>query len=231
MRDSKSTDWDSYYDKTVPTASLTRKITERKILNLIARSFNGKSPTKVLEFGGANSCFVNAIRATFPDSLYIAVDTNKKGLSLLSNRFPQDRMILPVEGSVLHATPLNEVAPADVVFSAGLIEHFDPKDTRKAIEGHFHNVREGGIVLMTFPTPTWLYRATRKLLEGMKLWIFHDERPLGLEEVLKTVSHYGDVLHVSINWPVILTQGIVVARKRPSLTSNSREPAPWSQAF
>ncbi len=64
---------------------------------------------------------------------------------------------------------------ADVVFSIGLIEHFDPAGTRQAIEAHFALLKPGGYAIISYPTPTWLYRAARTLTEAAGLWKFHDE--------------------------------------------------------
>jgi cyclopropane fatty-acyl-phospholipid synthase-like methyltransferase len=101
----------------------------------------------------------------------------------------------------------------DVVFSVGLIEHFSPEGTRKVIKAHFDAVRSGGIVLMSFPTPTWLYHCTRFFSELFGLWIFTDERPLHKEEVLDAVALYGHILYVKTIWPIFLTQKIVIAKK------------------
>jgi cyclopropane fatty-acyl-phospholipid synthase-like methyltransferase len=105
-------------------------------------------------------------------------------------------------------------ALADIAFSVGLIEHFSPSDTKRAIQTHFDSVRSGGLVIVTFPTPTLLYRTTRRTIELLGQWKFHDERPLSFTEVLPTMERYGTILHTEINWPIFLTQGIVVARKK-----------------
>jgi len=102
----------------------------------------------------------------------------------------------------------------DVVFSVGLIEHFSPEDTIKSIAAHFDYLKFNGICIITFPTPTWLYKLTRKMAELMGLWIFHDERPLKMVEVITEVQKYGVIRHTSITWPIFLTQGVVVVSKK-----------------
>jgi hypothetical protein len=68
-------------------------------------------------------------------------------------------------------------------------------------------------VIITFPTPTLLYRVTRGLAEMFGIWQFPDERPLKPAEVRAAVGERGEVLMTKILWPLILTQGIVVVRK------------------
>lgn len=82
------------------------------------------------------------------------------------------------------------------------------------IERHFEFTKPGGIVLITFPTPTFLYRGIRGLAELFRLWIFHDERPLRFDEVETVCDRFGDRLHREINWWIGLTQGILVYRRK-----------------
>ena len=51
----------------------------------------------------------------------------------------------------------------------------------------FNVLKKGGILILGFPTPTFLYKITRKTSELLGLWIFHDERPLSIDEVLADV--------------------------------------------
>jgi len=102
----------------------------------------------------------------------------------------------------------------DLVLSIGLIEHFDETGTQKAIKAHFELLKPKGIAIMTFPTPTFLYNIARFIAEKLGLWIFHDERPLRIEEVLETALEYGEQSEYKIIWPIIFTQGMVVFRKK-----------------
>jgi cyclopropane fatty-acyl-phospholipid synthase-like methyltransferase len=118
--------------------------------------------------------------------------------------------VITQEVDVLNVAPKLSL---DFVYSVGLIEHFNVEETARVIQAHFDMLKPGGIALITFPTPTFLYKGTRRLAEKTGQWIFHDERPLSISEVLKTVSLYGTVLHQEIIWPIFLTQGAIVARK------------------
>jgi cyclopropane fatty-acyl-phospholipid synthase-like methyltransferase len=102
----------------------------------------------------------------------------------------------------------------DLVYSVGLIEHFDPFSTERAILADFDRCKPGGLVLITFPTPTALYRAIRAAAEWMGKWLFPDERPLQFGEVLNACKQRGTILHTSINWWIGLTQGYVLIKNR-----------------
>jgi hypothetical protein len=139
------------------------------------------------------------------------MDTNALGLRLLETRLAGDSRLSAINRDVL--APVDDPVGADLVYSVGLIEHFDPERTARAVEAHFAHACPGGLVLITFPTPTWLYRLTRYAAERIGVWAFPDERPLRLDEVATTVRRHGQILRLFINWPTVLTQAVVVARK------------------
>lgn len=209
-----ATDWDKYYTGVPITARLTRKYTTSVLLRQIGRFASGNSgaPLSIVEIGGANSCFVDSILTAFSPKSYAVFDTNQYGLTLLERRLngPKSKVVSLHQESVLS---MPEALQADLVFSVGLVEHFNPDMTQAAIRAHFRILRPGGIAMITFPTPTPLYRVTRRLLEIFGMWQFPDERPLEFKEVLSTVREGADVVAIRTLWPLILTQGLVVARK------------------
>jgi glycosyltransferase involved in cell wall biosynthesis/SAM-dependent methyltransferase len=208
-----ATDWDRYYTSVPPTAKLSRRYTTAVLLDAIKRHAAPEAPLAIVEMGGANSCFLDRILAEIPCARYDVVDTNRYGLSLLEARAGVGSPVHLHQQSVLALSLERE---ADVVFSVGLIEHFAPAETRSAIHAHFDALRPGGTAILTFPTPTALYRATRGLLETFGLWKFPDERALKPEEALAAIGERGDVLYRKTLWPILLTQHLVVARKRYS---------------
>jgi cyclopropane fatty-acyl-phospholipid synthase-like methyltransferase len=113
-----------------------------------------------------------------------------------------------VEADIMQNLPVDHAM--DIVFSIGLIEHFSPIDSARVIQKHFALAKKGGLVIITFPTPTWLYRFARKISEALGLWIFHDERPLSMQSVLREMEKYGDRIDSFVNWKIVFTQGIVV---------------------
>ena len=205
------TDWNSYYARPYRTASLTRRYTSSVLVRLMQE--NGGSRASILEFGGANSCFIDQILKEVGPARYDVIDNNQLGLDLLKSRYPDDDRVSVRQGDVL--STLQPARLYDIVFSVGLIEHFDPAGTTRAIAAHFKYLRSNGTAIITFPTPTWLYRSVRGLAEATNNWIFHDERPLLLSELQRAVMGLGEVKSADILWPLILTQYCVVLRKVP----------------
>jgi len=208
-----ATDWDQYYTKVPFTAKLTRKYTLRTLVTAIQR-FCGEEQ-RIVEIGGANSCFLDGILQKLRPLTYHVIDNNQYGLDLLNQRLSSNSKISASRMDVLDVK--RGVAPdADLVFSVGLIEHFDPIGTSKAIAAHFELLPPGGCAIISFPTPTWLYRIARATCEALGLWKFPDERPLLRSEVLDSVTRCGDVLFEKTLWPLVFTQRLIVARKRPA---------------
>jgi len=205
-----ATDWDGYYSSTPITAKLTRKYTESVIVKALKQYSHGDERPSVVELGGANSCFLDRIMAEYCPSAYHVVDKNEYGLNLLRERVSGCPKVILHEADCL---TLNLDLKADAVFSVGLIEHFQPVDTRRVILAHFDLLKQGGIAIISFPTPTALYFVARFLIEAAGLWKFPDERPLSREEVLKPVRERGNLLFEKTLWPIVLTQHMMVFKK------------------
>ena len=200
---SKATNWDDYYRSPAPTAHLTRRYTARTLIQCM-RNFGGRID-QLVEFGGANSCFLASVRAEIAPRQYHVIDTNAYGLSLLDGR-----------GVIAHQQDCRAVADgieADLAFSIGLIEHFDRAGTREAIVSHFRVVKPGGCAIISFPTPTLLYRIARRITEAAGAWKFPDERPLDRDEVMAAANGLGRVEFEKILWPIVFTQRMMVFRK------------------
>src|SRR6185295_4034966 len=143
------TNWDSYYAKPYKTASLTRKYTASVLADLMKS--NGGAGGSILEYGGANSCFIDGILAEVKPARYDVIDNNQLGLDLLKSRYPDDDRVSVNQGDVL--SPSDPDRLYDIVYSVGLIEHFDQVGTAKAVATHFKYLKPGGIAIITFPTP------------------------------------------------------------------------------
>jgi SAM-dependent methyltransferase len=200
------TDWDSYYARPYKTATFTRRHTAAILVGLMRK--NGGAQASILEFGGANSCFIDQILEEVEPARYDVIDNNQLGLNLLKSRYPGDNRVSVRRGDALAISRLYDIA-----FSVGLIEHFDAAGTARVVAAHFKYLRPGGTALITFPTPTWLYRGVRRLAEITSNWIFHDERPLRLPEFERAVADLGEIKSARILWPLILTQYCVEVRK------------------
>ncbi len=199
----QATDWDRYYQAPARTAHATRQYTAKVLVECMHR-YGGKID-RLIEFGGANSCFLEKIRNEVAPREYHVVDTNEFGLSLLNGR-----------GVFTHQQDCRDEIgiSGDLVFSIGLIEHFDPPATKEVIAAHFRALEPGRCAIISFPTPTLLYRAARWIAEASGQWKFPDERPLTRAEVASAAEAWGKVEFEKILWPLIFTQRLMVFRKR-----------------
>ena len=205
------TDWDKYYASPYKTAGYARRIVGRKLLEMLRRYQPVPHP-EIAELGGGNSCFFESIMKNTAPARYVIYDNNELGVRKFEERTAGDSRAAARQCDLLKLNTGHE-EKFDVVLSVGLIEHFPPELTRKMVQVHFELAREGGTVILFFPTPTFLYRATRSLSELLRLWIFHDERPLTAGEVESALLPYGTILHREIIWRNFLTQQIIIARK------------------
>lgn len=210
------TDWNNYYKERKKNNSKiilaitrnTRKITDNIIINMLKKS--KLNINSIIELGGADSCFYETLRKEFNNCDYTVIDNSKVGIDIFNEKYKDDKTKAIYQDILLE----NIIdLKSDLVFSAGLIEHFNIDDTSKMIQKHFHFCNDNGLVLITFPTPTILYRILRKISEIIGIWKFPDERPLKKQEVLSECKKYGNVLEVKLNWLIGLTQYIILVKK------------------
>jgi glycosyltransferase involved in cell wall biosynthesis len=206
-----ATDWTHYYRSVPFTARFTRKYTARVLVRALTKFRNHAGGEVIIELGGANSCFLDRIVHDLRPAAYHVVDNNEYGLRILSQRPDKPAQVCVHRGDVLN---VKLDFRADTVFSVGLIEHFDRAGTKQAVLKHFELLAPGGYAILSFPTPTALYRAARRLTEWLGLWNFPDERPLLPREVLEAVAPFGEVVLEKTLWPLVYTQHLMVVRKR-----------------
>ena len=206
----RKTNWDVYYDHPNLVATLTRATTTQYLLHAIERFLPLPFNPRIIEIGGADSCFFSSIANKLNPVSYVIIDNNLNGIQRFQKKLSFKNMVEFHHADIL--TPLPECNHADIVFSVGVIEHFPTYDSQLVIASHFKLAKANSLVIITFPTPTISYFISRKILEILGLWIFHDERPIPISEVEEEVRKYGDVLYKTINRKIPLTQGIVVAR-------------------
>ncbi len=206
------TDWDEYYRNPYKTAFLSRFILCRQLLKRLRKYRTREREFSIVELGGGDSSFYDAVSKSLSPTSYDVYDSNALGLQKLRERpgASSNSALHIAEADILK---MKAEPKADLAFSVGLIEHFDARGTRKAIDAHFDLVKPGGYVVLLFPTPTFLYKLTRFVSELLHLWIFHDERPLRVEEVESCVATRGQVISKGMIRSVLLTQAAIVARK------------------
>jgi len=207
----KKTDWNKYYSNNSIFVPFTRKITTKILLEYFSIYLPKNTEINICELGGGNSCFYDSLSKIFPLINYSIIDSNKLSIDLFLKRTKSKK----TEGFFYDL--LNDNLPKkkyDLVYSVGLIEHFDENGTKKIINAHLSLLKRRGILLITFPTPTFLYKLSRLLITIVGLWKFHDERPLNFIEVERTLSDKVEIISKKINWKIFLTQGIIVAIKK-----------------
>ena len=204
------TDWNKYYENPYKLSSFTKNIIIKHMLNFIRTYAPEQDTFTITEFGGGNSCFYPVVEEKCRPEKYYIVDNNQTGLDAFKTRFGDREDTLLMNRDILD---FEAGWQSDIVFSVGLIEHFSVEGTRNAVLAHMEVLKPGGTLILGFPTPTFLYRAARKVSELLGMWIFHDERPLKMEEVLNTIEPMGEVLESGILWSIVLTQAFIVLRK------------------
>lgn len=200
------TDWNRYYSSPMPTAFWSRMIVKQHLLKMI-RKCRFQDKFSVAELGGGGSCFCESVEAKFQISDYSIYDSCQAGIDSFLRKNPLHQAIF---------TDLLKLQPDkfyDLVFSVGLIEHFSREETGRIIRKHFEMTKPGGCVILFFPTPTLLYRITRKSAELLHLWQFPDERPLLPEEIRKTADKSGIFINGYTIHTNFLTQYAALYRK------------------
>ena len=210
MPDTPATDWTRYYESPFITAHVTRRITGRILVNMLTAAGFPEGGS-MIELGGGNSAFCSTLMRRLHVSRYLAVDSNPRGTELFRAKHPGP------EANAIRADILTpdatSIEPADLVFSIGLVEHFPEEQAKIAIRRHFELAKPGGLVLISFPAPTFSYRIIRRAAESLGIWRFPDERPIRLEDAARLCAEHGDLLAKRLNRAILLTQGIVQARK------------------
>lgn len=209
----KKTNWTKYYEEKKSWASLfTQRYTLKNILNAIDRYVKNSSDIHVCEMGGGNSCFAVKMCKEKVIHTYDVIDNNELAVELFNGLELEAKEHGGECRDLLRDETVNR-AKYDFVYSVGLIEHFREEDVRTMIRRHFEYCKNGGVVFITFPTPTRRYIFVRKCMEFLGVWQFHDEKPIRYDEIICCFESYGVVLEHFINNKLPLTQEVVVVRK------------------
>lgn len=212
MSASTKSDWSEYYqnnDYAVPEFidnALWRNY-ERMLRKHLA---DHRAPIVVTELGGANSVYYRRFKESFNIQKYNIVDNNEVGLKLFPHT--DDPQVTLNNIDLMEPLPAWLLGSSDVVVSSGLIEHFTPADTERLLKLHFDVSRPRGLVLVSFPTPTLIYRGFRRFLEMTGKFPPLYERPILESEIQPIVNALGETLDCYKIWTTILTQLFFVVR-------------------
>ncbi|MBX7232351.1 MAG: class I SAM-dependent methyltransferase [Bdellovibrionales bacterium] len=205
MKNTKS-NWNDYYSrKEFKVPDFILNAIWRNFKALLCRHLKSSQPLVVIELGGANSYFYKKIRNEFNIKEYHIVDNNMVGLNLFPHKSDPGVVIHNLD--LLDKDFLKKIHfSADLVFSFGLIEHFLPAETKKLTELHFKLTKLDGLVFMSFPTPTLIYKGFRKFLEITHRFPPLFERPIQIREIEDLITSQGTKLEIFRVWSTILTQ-------------------------
>jgi glycosyltransferase involved in cell wall biosynthesis len=210
------TNWEEYYRHPFPASRWSRGIMSGMLRDLISTQAPRRQPLSVLELGGGNSCFLDGLMQHFTLAPYVVLDNSPEGMRLARERFAPayGNRVGYIQDDVFAASPDRQF---DVVFSVGLIEHFDDHAMQKLIGLHRRWAAPDGLVLIAVPTPTIFYRLFRAGAEILGLWKFPDERPVPRARLVALMQQEGlDVIFERTLWSQVLTQAIVAARPAPA---------------
>jgi glycosyltransferase involved in cell wall biosynthesis/trans-aconitate methyltransferase len=206
------TNWEEYYRHPFPASRWSRGIMSAKLRDLISAHAPRRQPLSVLELGGGNSCFLDGLMEGFTMAPYVILDNSPEGMRLARERFAPayGDKVAYIAADVFDANPDRRF---DVVFSVGLIEHFDDHAMQKLIGLHRRWAEPDGLVLIAVPTPTIFYRLFRTAAEVLGLWKFPDERPVVRARLTELMREEGlEIIFERTLWSQVLTQAIVAAR-------------------
>ena len=215
MKNRAVTDWNVYYRKPFFLSKYTRSILRKRLLRAVRKYLPDRHAFDVAELGGGASCYMCAIMHNFTVRKYHIFDNNAEALQITAACAGTDyESAIVLHENDLLTEPGTEQLDCNLVFSGGLIEHFKPEDTAELVRLHFEKAATGGVVILLFPVRSLLYRITRALAELFRCWIFHDERPLTDQEVLADAQDYGELLHKETIHSIMLSQSMMVFRKK-----------------
>lgn len=210
----EQTDWTAYYSKPKSKfSSATQKITQN-LLTYYIKKYTDKS-LNIIELGGGNSCFAHGLMDHIDISNYSIIDNCEVAVEMFKKmHLPGNAYVADLKAE--HAVD-NIPDVFNVVFSVGLIEHFNTQEIIQIIGTHFKLCEPGGIVVISVPTPTLQYCLVRRFMEVLRVWRFHDEKPLKEVELRPVIERYGKILETKINYRLPLTQLLLVAKKEAGI--------------
>jgi SAM-dependent methyltransferase len=142
--------WDSYWKQACALPVVAQpdgQSSTAAILEVIDRFVESDSPLSVLEVGGAPGGWAAHLQRKFGHEVCV-LDNSPIGIDLTRRNFE----LLGIPGQVLQRdlfSPTQPVPQFDVVYSLGLIEHFE--DTEAVVAAHLAYVKPGGRLIVGCP--------------------------------------------------------------------------------
>jgi 2-polyprenyl-3-methyl-5-hydroxy-6-metoxy-1,4-benzoquinol methylase len=151
---------------------------------------------------------------TFNFIEYCIIDNNKYGLLLSRNKFKNYNNIVFLDHDVTQKVKSD--LKYGFVLSIGVIEHFQDEILQKVIHNHCSFVERGGYLILSYPTPTIIYKSIRKILEISNNWLFFDEVPLLYNDISQFIPNNFTIIKRQTLWFNLLTQELLILKKNVS---------------
>ncbi|MDD5054201.1 MAG: class I SAM-dependent methyltransferase [Candidatus Nanoarchaeia archaeon] len=150
---------------------------------------NFKKKIRILELGCGTGYITKRLCKKYDVEKATLVDSNKEMLDIAKKMLKNASCKKEFVHQDFFKFKSNE--KYDLVHSQGVIEHFEDKKRKDLLKLHFNSTKKGGYCVIYSPTPTFFYNLLRKIMEALKIWIFHDEVPLKKEKIIKEMEELG----------------------------------------
>jgi SAM-dependent methyltransferase len=209
--------WDRFARRNRPSNLIARLFLHDVVYRACARLLRVavfEGPISVLELGCGTGYVARRIAGRYGAERLVAVDSNPSMMDIA--RQTLQGVGCAVEFVEADCFQIGLLGQFDLVYSNGLVEHFDDARRARLLQIHADHVRGGGYCIVHAPAPSLSYRFFRGASERLGLWEHHDETPLPLQQLVQEVRQTGlDVLQVGYFWRAYLTEAGVIARKSP----------------
>jgi SAM-dependent methyltransferase len=163
--------WDEYWDGTELPQSIDhgKSIYIDELLDVLDRCFPRDENLSALEIGGAPGRYLAYVSQRFGYPV-TALEYSRVGYELTKRNLG----LLGVEGEVVHGDmfdPAIQIPRCDVVYSLGLIEHFD--DPAAVVEAHLRFLKPGGLLVIGAPNLFGVSRLLYRLMSPSVLESHH----------------------------------------------------------
>jgi 2-polyprenyl-3-methyl-5-hydroxy-6-metoxy-1,4-benzoquinol methylase len=213
-RKTTNTYWNALYaDQAVPALPSRFSVGSRNLHRLFKQHI--KTGMRVLEIGCAPGKQLAYIGKHIGASI-AGLDYSEHGIELSRNLFAKLDIACDLRCEDIFSTSF-ETNHFDVVYSNGVIEHFD--DPAPVIEKHFELTIPGGVCLMIIPNYSGIYGRLQKYFDPKNLGI-HNTDIMNLQHLRELVSeglegeaityHHGRMspwlLNFGNKWPIWVAQ-------------------------
>ena len=210
-----SSRWDRFARRNHPSNPIARLVMHDVVYRACARLLRAavfEAPISVLELGCGTGYVARRIAERYGAERLVVVDSNASMMDI--TRQTLQGLECTVEFVEADCFQIGLLGRFDLVYSNGLVEHFDDARRARLLQIHADHVKGGGYCIVHAPTPSLSYRLLRGASERLGLWEHHDETPLPLQQLVQEVRQTGlEVLEVGYFWRAYLTEAGVMARK------------------